>query len=90
MNLDEKRISDFAYYIWQSEGESEGEEARHWEMSRKLAETENSSAPVHIEERFPDAAAENLGVEADRQPSASLDTSEDQGDQKSEDQQSPR
>lgn len=77
MNLDEKRISDFAYYIWQSEGEPEGEEARHWEMGRKLAETENSSAPVHTEERFPDAASENVKAEVGPQPSASVDSSND-------------
>jgi hypothetical protein len=77
MNLDEKRISDFAYYIWQSEGEPEGEEERHWEMGRKLAETEYSSAPVHTEERFPDAASENVAAEAGPQPSASVDRSND-------------
>ncbi|OCX24821.1 DUF2934 domain-containing protein [Pseudomonas graminis] len=77
MNLDEKRISDFAYYIWQSEGEPEGEDARHWEMGRKLAETENSSAPAHVEERFPDAASKNVEGEADPQPSASVDRPDD-------------
>lgn len=77
MNLDEKRISDFAYYIWQSEGEPEGEDTRHWEMARKLAETENSSAPVHTEERFPGAANENVDAEANPQPSASADRTND-------------
>lgn len=60
MDTDEKRISDFAYYIWQSEGEPKGEEARHWEMARKLAEAESSSPPAHLEETFPEAASKQI------------------------------
>jgi hypothetical protein len=40
MSTDEKRIRQFAYEIWESEGKPEGHEARHWEMARKLAEAE--------------------------------------------------
>jgi hypothetical protein len=40
MSADEKRIRDFAYQIWESEGQPEGQEERHWEMARKLAEAE--------------------------------------------------
>jgi len=40
MSADEKRIRDFAYQIWESEGKPHGQEARHWEMARKLAEAE--------------------------------------------------
>ena len=40
MSTDDKRIREFAYQIWESEGKPEGEEARHWEMARKLAEAE--------------------------------------------------
>ena len=40
MSTDEKRIREFAYQIWESEGKPEGEEVRHWEMARKLAEAE--------------------------------------------------
>lgn len=40
MSTDEKRIREFAYQIWESEGQPEGQEARHWEMARKLAEAE--------------------------------------------------
>ncbi|TLX55755.1 hypothetical protein DN824_18030 [Stutzerimonas nosocomialis] len=43
MNADDQRIRELAYEIWQSEGCPVGEEARHWEMARKLAEAENSS-----------------------------------------------
>lgn len=50
MDVDEKRINEFAYQIWQSEGEPEGQEERHWDMARKLAEAESSSAPAHVED----------------------------------------
>lgn len=63
MDIDEKRISDFAYSIWRSEGEPEGEDARHWETARKLAEAESTSPPVHVEETFPEAGSENLEAE---------------------------
>ena len=48
MSVEEKRVQEFAYQIWESEGRPEGQEARHWEMARKLAaaETENASAPA--------------------------------------------
>lgn len=68
MDVDEKRISDIAYYIWQSEGEPEREEVRHWEMARKLAAAESSSAPAHVEETFPEAASNNVETEAGPSP----------------------
>ncbi len=40
MSSDEKRIREFAYQIWESEGRPEGQESRHWEMASKLAEAE--------------------------------------------------
>lgn len=40
MSTDDKRIREFAYQIWESEGKPEGQEVRHWEMARKLAEAE--------------------------------------------------
>ncbi|MEE4633564.1 DUF2934 domain-containing protein [Pseudomonas alliivorans] len=40
MSADEKRIREFAYQIWESEGQPSGHDARHWEMARKLAEAE--------------------------------------------------
>lgn len=40
MSADEKRIREFAYQIWVSEGQPDGQEERHWEMARKLAEAE--------------------------------------------------
>ena len=56
MDIDKQRISEFAYQIWQSEGEPQGQEERHWEMARKLAETESSAPPVHVEERMADGS----------------------------------
>lgn len=41
MSSDDKRVREFAYQIWESEGKPEGQEARHWEMARKLAEAES-------------------------------------------------
>lgn len=40
MSVDDKRIREFAYQIWESEGKPEGQESRHWDMARKLAEAE--------------------------------------------------
>lgn len=40
MSTNEKRIREFAYQIWESEGQPHGQEARHWEMARKLAQAE--------------------------------------------------
>lgn len=40
MNKNEQRIRELAYDIWVSEGRPHGEDERHWEMARKLAETE--------------------------------------------------
>jgi hypothetical protein len=40
MSADDKRVREFAYQIWESEGQPEGQEERHWEMARKLAEAE--------------------------------------------------
>lgn len=40
MSTDDKRVREFAYQIWESEGKPEGHDARHWEMARKLAEAE--------------------------------------------------
>lgn len=40
MNIDEQRIRERAYQIWESEGCPEGGAERHWEMARKLVEAE--------------------------------------------------
>lgn len=40
MSIDEKRVSEFAFQIWESEGKPEGQAERHWQMAIKLAESE--------------------------------------------------
>ncbi|EJM00122.1 hypothetical protein AB7M22_002069 [Pseudomonas sp. ADAK2 TE3594] len=40
MSTDDKRIREFAYQIWESEGKPVGQEKRHWEMACKLVEAE--------------------------------------------------
>ncbi|MDG9927527.1 MULTISPECIES: DUF2934 domain-containing protein [Pseudomonas] len=40
MSIDEQRVREFAYQIWESEGKPAGQEERHWAMARKLAEAE--------------------------------------------------
>lgn len=45
MNFNEKRIREFAYQIWESEGQPEGQEARHWEMAHKLTQAEALATP---------------------------------------------
>ena len=37
MSADEKRIREFAYQIWESEGCPDGQAERHWAMARQLA-----------------------------------------------------
>ena len=40
MSTEDKRIRELAHQIWESEGKPHGQDARHWEMARKLAEAE--------------------------------------------------
>ncbi|MDR2309207.1 MAG: DUF2934 domain-containing protein [Paucimonas sp.] len=54
MSVDEKRIREFAYQIWESEGKPAGQEERHWDMARKLAEAE-SLAPKATPRKKPAA-----------------------------------
>lgn len=50
MNNDDKRIREFAYPIWESEGKPDGQQARHWDMARTLAQAE-ALAPGNAEPR---------------------------------------
>lgn len=48
MNLNEHRIREYAYYLWEAEGKPQGQATKHWEIACKLAEAEDqgpSSAP---------------------------------------------
>jgi len=44
MTKQEQRIRELAYDIWVSEGRPHGQDERHWEMARKLAEAENDTS----------------------------------------------
>lgn len=46
MNLNEERIREFAYQIWQSEGKPHGHAKRHWEMACKLVESNNTPQSI--------------------------------------------
>lgn len=39
MNVDEETVRQLAQMIWETEGKPEGQEARHWEMATRLAES---------------------------------------------------
>ncbi len=40
MSMNEQRVRELAYQIWQSEGCPDGEHHRHWDMACRLAEAE--------------------------------------------------
>lgn len=46
MKVDERRVRELAYQIWESEGRPQGQHDRHWRMARSLAETE-AADPRH-------------------------------------------
>lgn len=39
MSVDEEAVRQLAQLIWETEGRPDGQEARHWEMATKLAES---------------------------------------------------
>ena len=49
MNLNEHRVREYAYYLWEAEGKPHGQASKHWEIACKLAAAEDeapsSSAP---------------------------------------------
>lgn len=56
MKVNERRVSELAYQIWESEGRPEGQQDRHWRMARSLAEAEaanqNGEAEEPVQPRF--------------------------------------
>jgi hypothetical protein len=36
-NIDEQRIRETAYHLWERDGRPAGEDYRHWEMAKKIA-----------------------------------------------------
>ncbi|MFY0730684.1 DUF2934 domain-containing protein [Pseudomonas sp. NFX15] len=71
MSTDDKRIREFAYQIWESEGKPEGHEARHWEMARKLAEAE-ALAPKKSAKAVASKTAPKETAEAKPRPDKTL------------------
>ncbi|UZE26315.1 DUF2934 domain-containing protein [Pseudomonas sp. B21-056] len=62
MSTDDKRIREFAYQIWESEGKPAGQEKRHWEMARKLAEAEALAPSKPAKAAAKPAAAKADGI----------------------------
>lgn len=56
MKVDERRVSELAYQIWESEGRPEGQHDRHWRMAHSLAQAEaanhNGEAEEPVQPRF--------------------------------------
>lgn len=49
MSIDEQRIRELAFQIWESEGRPAGQQERHWQMACKLVENETvASAEVAL------------------------------------------
>lgn len=63
MTVDEQRIRDFAYQIWESEGRPDGQEQRHWAMATKLAEAADAAARSLPSKRSGKARGETLAMD---------------------------
>lgn len=50
MNVDEESVRQLAQLIWETEGQPEGQQSRHWEMATKLAESA-AMAPMRRQSR---------------------------------------
>lgn len=69
MSVSDERIRQLAYDIWHSEGRPHGQDKRHWEMARKLAEAENAKAPAKPRApRKPKAALEQVATPEAKKP----------------------
>jgi len=55
MNLNENRIRELAYQIWESEGKPHGQAARHWHSACKLADSQASEHPRQASASLPAA-----------------------------------
>lgn len=55
MKVNEARVRELAYQIWESEGRPDGQQERHWRMAHSLAEAEtvNHAEPEEsVKQRF--------------------------------------
>lgn len=70
MTINEQRIREFAYQIWESEGKPLGHAQRHWEMAYKLASSHAASEPQHVAANEPQPAASIAAVTPPRKTRA--------------------
>ena len=64
MSTDDKRIREFAYQIWESEGKPEGQEERHWEMARKLTDAEAQAKALAPGKSAKTTGSKSLGAKS--------------------------
>ena len=71
MSQKDKRIREFAYQIWESEGRPDGQQERHWEMARILAEADAVTVPATPRKTRAKTAGSAATDKPAAQPSAS-------------------
>jgi hypothetical protein len=55
MSLNENRIRDLAYQIWESEGRPHGQAARHWDIACRLAaDSQAAEHPRQVSASLPE------------------------------------
>ncbi|WP_040260604.1 DUF2934 domain-containing protein [Pseudomonas massiliensis] len=69
MSVSDKRIEEFAYYLWESEGRPDGKDKEHWEKARKLAEAEDQ-APARLPRKAPKKPKDDAPAAAVKEPAA--------------------
>ncbi|MET0355799.1 MAG: DUF2934 domain-containing protein [Cellvibrio sp.] len=57
MSINEQRIREFAYHIWESEGKPNGQGERHWAMACKLVQTQAQSGLAAANDNAQQAAS---------------------------------
>ncbi|UPQ84694.1 DUF2934 domain-containing protein [Pseudomonas knackmussii] len=82
MTKNEARIRELAYDIWVSEGRPHGEDARHWEMARKLAEAESGKPTEKPASRARKTATKPTDATPAAKPAKSAKTAKDAKDPK--------
>lgn len=82
MTKNEARIRELAYDIWVSEGRPHGEDARHWEMARKLAEAESGKPIEKPASRARKTATKPTDATPAAKPAKSAKTAKDAKDPK--------
>ena len=68
MSIDEKRVREFAFQIWESEGKPEGQAERHWQMAIKLAASEAGVPAANKTVKGKSLAAPHPAIPAAKKP----------------------